>query len=433
MTKTDLMELAVTAHRERRYDEAASLYAAILQVNPEHTDALHYLGLILHNQGESEDGAALIEKSLSINPVQPDALNNLGNIYRILGEEDDAMRAYWSSVQFDPGHANAWANMAIIHRNRDEPRWAIKAVKIARLFDPNNFPARHTLGLCHVDMKEWEKAAEVFSSCIEDDLYVDTLPQLYANILNHFGREDEALAMLEQWVEKEPDNPIARYNRDAQKGIHATHAPTDYVRATFDSFADTFDGVLKGLNYAVPEQVAERAAQFVNGSPHDSVVDLGCGTGLVGPLVRPMAKHLVGVDLSPKMLARARKRECYDDLVEAELTEFLKDGPDARFDMALAADVLIYIGDIEPVLTATAAALKPGAPFIATFEATSEEQAGDHGFMLQTTGRHAHSEAYIERVARRSGLTIASMESRGLRMQFEDMVDGLLVTFVRPA
>lgn len=430
MSKLDVLQLGISAHREGRIDDAANLYGTILSVEPDHPDALHYLGLILHQRGESEDGAALIERSLSIAPEQPSALNNLGNIYRLLGHDDDAARAYWAAIKFDPGHANAWSNLAIMHRARGEPETALKAVKIGRHFDPVNFTARHTHGLVLIDMKDYDGAAEVFRSCIRDGLVRGTIPLIYANILNRFDRGEEALAVLEDWLAAEPDNPIARHQVEAQRGNTIAGAPEAYVKKTFDDFADTFDGVLKNLGYDAPRRAAEVAARHFSGRTIGEAIDLGCGTGLAGTHLRPLAERLTGVDLSSKMLIRARNRKTYDALVEGEIAAVLDDGPSGRYDLAVSTDVLIYFGDIGAVLRAVSRALAPAGALVATFEVLDDDTS-DPGYVLRTSGRFAHSAAYLARQAAAAGLSLAACERFDLRQELDRMIEGYMVTFVK--
>ena len=125
-----------------------------------------------------------------------------------------------------------------------------------------------------------------------------------------------------------------------------------FIEKTFDSFAASFDAKLAKLSYRAPALVAEMLADSdVEASKSLDVLDAGCGTGLCGPLIAPYARRLVGVDLSARMLAQARARNVYDELVKRELTAYLRDSTGA-FDVIVSADTLVYFGPLEDVVAA---------------------------------------------------------------------------------
>ena len=134
------------------------------------------------------------------------------------------------------------------------------------------------------------------------------------------------------------------------------------------------------------------------------VIDLGCGTGLCGPLFRDLTAWLAGVDLSPAMIAKAKARGVYDDLQVADLVSALEPEKDS-LDLALAADVFVYLGDLSGVFAACAAALRPDGYFAFTAEITE-----DGPFFLQTSLRYAHTQGYCETLTAAHGFSIAHYE-----------------------
>jgi predicted TPR repeat methyltransferase len=160
------------------------------------------------------------------------------------------------------------------------------------------------------------------------------------------------------------------------------------------------------------------------------VLDAGCGTGLCGPILRPYAHRLTGVDLSPGMLARAARLGVYDELVEKELVAWLAERW-LVYDLIAAADSLSYFGPLEPVLAALARSLKPGGRLIFTVEhLTSGEDAGHR---LEPTGRYSHSEPYVRRALEASGLSPRVVLRGVLRHEGGQPVAGLVVLADRPA
>jgi predicted TPR repeat methyltransferase len=154
------------------------------------------------------------------------------------------------------------------------------------------------------------------------------------------------------------------------------------------------------------------------------ILDAGCGTGLCGPLLRPFARSLVGVDLSEGMLARARRRGEYDELIAAEIVAFIAGRPGA-FDVIASADTLVYFGALEPVLAAAVQALRPGGYLVFTLEDLQGEDEGAT-YRLNPTGRYAHSQGYLRRALEAAGFRPCTIERAGLRREGGDPVAGLL-------
>ena len=184
----------------------------------------------------------------------------------------------------------------------------------------------------------------------------------YGHLLYRLNRIDEALEFYHRWQSACPHDPVPQHMLAAMGGAERPARASDgYVRATFDDFAESFDQNLGDLKYAAPQLLyAAVASSMAPGAAELQVLDLGCGTGLCGPLLRPIARHLVGVDLSPKMLAKAAGRGVYDQLNCAELTRWLA-SCSQRFDLVVAADVLCYFGDLAVVRHTCAAYWGPPA------------------------------------------------------------------------
>jgi predicted TPR repeat methyltransferase len=206
-----------------------------------------------------------------------------------------------------------------------------------------------------------------------------------------------------------------------------TRVPDNALTDLFDRYADTFDDHLVGaLHYAAPELIAEAVAATRPTGLLD-VLDLGCGTGLCGPLLRPMAATLCGVDLSPGMIEKAKARAVYDQLEVGELVETLNKVRGA-FDLLVAADVLIYTGDLSPTFEAATKALRPGGLFAFTLEAGG----GERYHLQPKTLRFTHAEPYLHRLASIHGFVEELFELRVLRVQSGEPVAGHLVVLRWP-
>jgi predicted TPR repeat methyltransferase len=207
-------------------------------------------------------------------------------------------------------------------------------------------------------------------------------------------------------------------------------ASDGFIEQTFDNFAGSFDSKLAKLLYRAPALVAGMLEDpDLEGSKSLDVLDAGCGTGLCGPLIAPYARRMVGVDLSARMLAQARARGVYDELVKRELTAYLHDSPRA-FDVIVSADTLVYFGPLEDVVVVSADALRLGGRLIFTVEELIDT-GSDAEFTISPHGRYSHTRHYLERVLADANLRPEILPA-ALRLEAGDPVAGLVVRATKP-
>ena len=234
-------------------------------------------------------------------------------------------------------------------------------------------------------------------------------------LLQERGRNVEAARIYALAQERGLDASLFGHLLAAIEGKQAgAQAPPSYVRETFDAFAPGFEQRLVGeLGYGVPDALEALVcgpAGVADAGARLDILDLGCGTGLVGDALGAKAKSLVGVDLSPRMLGEARSKGRYTDLQEADIAAWLADAEPARFDLAVAADVFIYIGALEAVFAGVARCLRsPG------WLAFSVESCGGDRWQLLPSGRYAQSEIYIAKLAARHGYTVCARQAAQIR------------------
>jgi predicted TPR repeat methyltransferase len=199
-----------------------------------------------------------------------------------------------------------------------------------------------------------------------------------------------------------------------------TEALQAYVRTLFDQYAPRFDRALEDLGYSAPARLREAVTTY--GARFGSMLDLGCGTGLAGAAFRPHVDWLVGVDLSPKMIERARQKGLYDRLAVADIAHYLAEQPDAAFHLVIAADVFAYVADIAATCAAVARVLAPGGLFGFTVETHDGE-----GAIVGAKMRYAHGEAFIRGAIADAGLTVVELAHVSSRTENRVPVPGLLV------
>lgn len=433
-------------------------------------DAAHWtnLGVALDRAGTLAEACACLERSVALLRAQPSAWLLLGMTRRKLGDRAGAEAAYLEARVQEPGslavqqclgvlreeqrdyagaiecftaatkHAEAgaaeWANLAKLHYETGRVPEAHDAYAAAAAKDPRNAHYAEMLRKVRFmrDLRDGQSADEALERyhagrpVAVDGPELVALLDVAAAVLAGSEHVEAATRVAAKRLELHPDSPSASYLLDALTGGGANdRAPAAYVVETFDAFADAFDGKLvKILGYDVPEKLGALVRTLaVDGHLHDTL-DAGCGTGLCGPLLRPLSRELVGVDLSPRMLAKAAERGVYDSLVCEDLVGFLARSS-GRFDLMTAADVLIYFGDLTSLFAGAATVLRPGGLL-----AVSVELWPGDGWHLHTTGRFAHSTSHVRASAKAAFTEVAFTETR-IRLDVGEAVRGALLVFRR--
>jgi len=432
MQTDERLQEGIAAHRSGNLEAALAAYKDVLTADPDHADGLHFLGLLHFDAGKADNAIVLIRKSLEQNPRNASAFNNLGNILKLSDRQAEALEAYVKAVEIEPRHDQAWANINVMMEGATNNEDLLPILtEIVRL-DPDNPNAWHNYGLSLMLAGRRDEAADALERCLEFGSDVWSDPIWHARVLCALGRRDRAVEHLEGVVAADPDNTLARYQLAAVRGDKLDQAPEDYVKTHFDNFSDSFDDVLKNLGYRAPELVAEEVNTLAaeKGVPFQDVVDLGCGTGLCGPLMRENCGRLTGIDLSPGMLRKAATLEVYDFLLEGELVGFLNSNLPTPFDLAVCVDTLCYIGDLQPFMNALYKALKPGGLLIASVEHLADPDGPD--YRVDPTGRYAHTPAYLRRSAEAAGLTYIKEKEVVLRQELGQEVHGLIFHLRKP-
>ena len=422
----EAVALAIALQQGDELDAAHEVYRRVLETHPRHPDALHFAGVLAHQQGRPDEAVALIERSLASLPDRADCYSNLGIVFQSTGRFDRAIDAYRRAIAIEPDHANAHNNLGAVLRATGDSAGAEAEYRAAIAIDPGHIDAYTNLGILLNGLKRAGEAAACFSKVITLRPKHRDARRLLALAHCTLGQTEEAVKIFEEWLEDEPGDPIARHMWSACTGREVPPRASDaFVERTFDSFAASFESKLERLAYRAPALVAAALAETgLEAAKQLDVLDAGCGTGLCGPLVAPCARRLTGVDLSEGMLARAKEKNVYDELIKAELTEFLL-GCHEAFDVIVSADTLVYFGGLESVVSAAAGALRPGGVLVFTLEHAADV-GPDVESHLQYHGRYSHARTYVERALAEAGFD-AEITDAELRMEAGTPVAGLVV------
>lgn len=459
-TIPEALAVAVQNHQAGRLQAAEHIYRQILQFEPDHPDALHLMGVFLAQTGRLAEAEDHIRRAIRLSPdfapfhcslgnvlqsltqldaaiasyrqalrLQPDSVeahNNLGNALQKQGQLDAAVASYQQALRYRPDYFEAHCNLGNARVAQGQLADAVAEFQQALKLNPNYATGHNELGTALQLQGQLEAAVVSYRNAIR--LKPDYL-EVYSKLgfaLNGLGRIAEATVVWQQWQQLDPGNAMARHMVAATTGQNVpTRSTDDYVRTVFDDFARTFDKKLQVLEYRGPELINDAVTEAVNDRRGTlEILDAGCGTGLCGPLLRPFARRLTGVDLSSGMLAQARARGVYDELLTVELTQHLE-SIHQGYDLVVAADTLNYFGDLQPVITAAAHSLRPDGWLICTLERID---SGEDGFRLQPHGRYCHTEQYARKTLVEAGFTIHGTTAATLRTEVSQPVQGIVVS-----
>ena len=420
----EMLAFAMDLHRNMRLDAAAKCYGAVLEADPGNANATHFLGVLMQQRGKGAQALELIRKSIALDPSVAPWHNNLGNV--LLDQElyDDAAKAYARCSELDPGNLEVLNNLGILLRRLQRPDEAEQTFRRAITRDPDFADAHTNLAALLAAQERMTESFSHFADALALKPKDINTRRLLAIAYGRCGRFEEGRKLLRDWLEQEPDNANARHFLAAYGGADIPDRASDrYVEEEFDNFAKSFDAKLAALDYRAPQWVGEAVARLL-GEPDrgQGILDIGCGTGLCGPYLRPYASYLAGVDLSAKMLELAHARGVYDQLVKSELVAFLQ-GCDVQLDVVVSADTLIYFGRLDAAFAGARRALVPGGHFVFTLESHPERA----DFTLQAHGRYSHARAYVEAELERAGFDAIDVSEVVLRFESAQPVGGWLV------
>ncbi|RVT79398.1 class I SAM-dependent methyltransferase [Agrobacterium sp. CNPSo 2736] len=246
------------------------------------------------------------------------------------------------------------------------------------------------------------------------------------------GETEKAVAAYGKVAELDTEGLFAAELKLAVLGAAETpeQPPSRYVEGLFDDYADRFEtSLVEKLDYSVPQKLAELIGKAAKGGVFDTIVDIGCGTGLLGVEIRAFANRLEGFDISQNMLAKAEEKGLYDHLDQADLSLepeasglFTPTLAQHRAGLVAAADVMMYLGSLETVMPLVSALLAPSGFFAFSVEDAGEED----GFVLRESLRYAHSKSYVSELLERTGFSLIEIRETTIRKDAGKPLSGIL-------
>ena len=340
------------------------------------------------NLGQLDTAISYYEKALSIKPNYAEAHYNLGFTLQRLGQLDAAVRSYKKVVAIKPEYAEAHSN---------------KILSVIYFFTNDQIP----------------DAIDTLEALIKDNPNDALLYNICGGCYTSLGQVDMAVKNYEKALAIKPDYAVPQHMLNSLIGYTSKEPPKEYIKNLFDDFAERFDdSLVEGLQYRLPFLIKDLILKLhTTKSKFEKAIDLGCGTGLSGKGLRDVSNNLTGIDISENMVAKARELDVYDSLIVGDIVDTLNSSQE-KYDLFIALDVLIYIGDVKSIFNAVRDCSNKNAFFIFSVES----QMGD-GYSLLKSARYSHSDEYILKTAS-DGFKLIESQEVSLRKERDGWIDG---------
>jgi predicted TPR repeat methyltransferase len=426
-------DLVAAAFGSGRVEVAKEALRRAVSAFPRSAEFQFHLGNVLRQEKDYDNAIACYEKAVALQPSSAESHKHLGDALREQGREHEAIESYRKAVWFAPDFVDAHIDLGVALFNQGLHDQAVGAYQRAVALKPDNVIAQTGLGAVLEKLGQTDEAIASYRRAVASEPDNARAHQFLGNALVAKGAAQEAISCYEEVVRLDPENPV-KHLLAALSGRDSERAPADYVEKLFDAYANKFDShLVEALNYSSPQKLFELMRPYRN--PADSkwiVLDLGCGTGLSGVALAPHAERLVGVDLSSKMLDKARERNLYHRLEQADLLTMMQGEATASYDVAVATDVFIYIGKLDELVAELRRLLRPRGFFafsVESLDAVADDPSSTserRDYKLNTTARYAHASAYLARLATEHGFEVLSIASSQIRMEHGKPVEGYL-------
>ena len=415
-----------------RIEESFTAYTRAIELDPDYADAHHNLGNLWLQKDRPEEAVRAFVRALEVGAAHGGSVESAETRLRLalalhrLGQVDEAVDQCRRAVVLRPGHADTRNALGTLLQEQGFHDDAVAAYREAIRLDPTHGEAPYNLATALQAVGRVEEAVQGYRAALAATPRFTKVHRALGKLLYGLGDVPGALEVYREWAAIAPDDPEATHLVAACSGQDVPdRASSEFVRTHFNEFARHFDRQLTGLGYCGPELVHRALGPYISGVERSwDVLDAGCGTGMSGLPLRPLARRLVGVDLAEKMLELAAGRKVYDALEAVDLVTYLEWHP-SEFDLVAAADTVVYFGRLDPFFAGVARALRKDGLFVFT----AEDWAGgaEPGFTLDPGGRYAHTRDYLLRTLGDAGFRPLDVTRSFLRSEMETPVEAWII------
>ena len=392
--------------------EAYLAFKRVTELDPLYAEGFNNLGITLDKLGSYAEAIIAFEKAIELSPDNAELFNNLGKALVADGRVDEAVNAYKISISLHPKKPYILMRLGAALAMQSKFDEACEIFDSAIKIQPKNAELRFNVGSVLQDHGLYERAISAYKTAISiKPDHADTWYNLGLTYRSHDNLE-EAIKCFKRTIELAPDYLEAKHLLSAVLGQTTQTAPRQYVEHLFDANAGVFEKALvEKLEYRVPQILAALMTDVETYDRNGPVLDLGCGTGLVGHELNPYFSSIDGVDLSQSMLNLAQTKSIYNKLIHEDIVQFLGIS-ELDYQYFVAADVFIYIGELSEVFRLIKSRNKRSGHVI-----FSTEHSEIDGYHLEKSGRYSHSKSYISKLCDEYGYNIHHFSKTNLRKE----------------
>jgi predicted TPR repeat methyltransferase len=367
-------------------------------------------------------------------PGDPDAKAILGRVMLDLGRYAEAVACLTESAKIVPTNVGYRESLALALERVGNEDMALRVLVDGIVIRPSDVSLRNAAILLCVRRRDFSEAVRLAEKACSAGVADASTFGMKGHALSSLGYDDDAGAAYSAALNLAPEDPYLRHLAKSHGSMPGSNrAPAGFVSAVFDEYADRFELHLAALEYSLPGAIRSllKSLEVASRSPSGSVLDLGCGTGMVASALAGLGSGpLTGIDLSQQMLRHARAKQLYAELRHGDIVNELTTCRQ-KWPLIIAADVFCYFGALDQLLALISRRLPAHGLFVFSVEIMQFDHdgaaRGNGHWALQRQGRYSHSENYVNEAVRTAGLRVIRAERLTIRREAGGAVPGLLL------
>ncbi len=420
-----LLETASRQIQNNELREAAETLNKAQMTWPNDARIFMMAGLMAEKSGNIPAAFDALRRCVALDPNWSPGELQLALLYARRGMYDKAIMHAERLAKREPNNALVLGHLVDFAHATGNLELAVRELRRGLEYLPKDVQMRTLLASDLQVQGQRAEALRLWDELIADDPKNEQALLGRVTTLIEAGKASAATRDTTTLLELSPGNTIYAYYSAIAHGVTPEHQPPELNRAMFDDMAATYDQhVVRGLRYQLPKIVAEKIIQrFPTKSL--SVLDLGCGTGLLGVCLGRLDGFLIGVDISHAMIAQAGSHGLYDRFHTVNILDAVRETPDNQYEVITALDVFIYTGDLKATIPNAHRILMPAGDLYFSCEVAPEDGPD---LVLQPNGRYAHKRSHVQALCKQVGFEQVEIEELVLRHEGGEPVNGILVT-----